>query len=249
MEHFLLITDLDYTLVGDDEAMVQLNQRLEQHRQRYGTKIVYSTGRSPFLYQQLRDEKSLLAPDVVICSVGTEIFYQDLDSPFLEWSHKLSQAWDKELVINILADFSILKLQPTSEQRPFKVSYFLPEAAADIIPEIKSRLLEAKLDIQVIYSGGKDLDILPSQANKGMAMTFVRENLEIDVDKTVACGDSGNDIALFADKKEKGIIVGNAQPELLHWHQAHPHQNRYLATAKFAEGIAEGLQHFGFLTS
>jgi sucrose-6-phosphatase len=111
-------------------------------------------------------------------------------------------------------------------------------------------LLDQHLDIQIIYSGGKDLDILPRKANKGMAMTFVRENLEInniDVAQTVACGDSGNDIALFAGRKEKGIIVGNATKELLEWHKANPNQNRYLAKAKYAAGIEEGLEYFGFL--
>ncbi|MBD2496055.1 sucrose-phosphate phosphatase [Nostoc sp. FACHB-280] len=248
MKQFLFITDLDYTLVGDDDAMAKLNQQLELHRQQHGTKIVYSTGRSPFLYQKLAAEKTLLAPDILVCSVGTEIYINGSQDPDARWSDKLSQAWDRNLVKTISANFTELKPQPESEQRDFKVSYFLDEKiAGKIVPELERALLEQGLDIQVIYSGGQDVDILPRHANKGMAMTFVRQHLEIDVAKTVACGDSGNDIALFANRKEKGIIVGNAKQELLDWHKANPNQNRYLATAKFASGIAEGLQHFGFL--
>jgi len=100
---------------------------------------------------------------------------------------------------------------------------------------------------QVIFSGGKDLDILPIQANKGMAMTFIRHRLGIDPARTVACGDSGNDLALFVDRQERGIIVGNARSELLDWHHANPNPNRYLAQAQCAGGILEGLQYFGFL--
>ena len=77
-------------------------------------------------------------------------------------------------------------------------------------------------------------------------MTFVREYLEIEPAKTVACGDSGNDIALFANRKEKGIIVANAKQELLDLHNENPNENRYLAKAEFAAGIEEGLMHFGF---
>ncbi|BAZ30470.1 sucrose phosphatase [Cylindrospermum sp. NIES-4074] len=264
MKQFLFITDLDDTLVpqnpamavDNDPAMVKLNQRLERHRQQHATKIVYSTGRSLFLYQELHKkqkerQKELLQPDILICAVGTEIYsYKDKDKLTLnsKWSDHLSEAWDRELVEKISAAFTKLKLQPESEQRPLKVSYLLEEKFAEqIVPELKHSLLEQKLDIQVIYSGGKDLDILPRKANKGMAMTFVRENLEIDVAQTVACGDSGNDIALFADREEKGIIVGNAKKELLDWHNANLNPNRHLAKAKFAAGIEEGLEYFGFL--
>jgi sucrose-6-phosphatase len=258
VKQFLFITDLDYTLVADDQAMVKLNQRLELHRQQRATRIVYSTGRSLFLYkelikQQKAKQKELLKPDILICAVGTEIYdnYQD-DKDMLtlnsKWSENLSEAWDRDLVKKISAAFTELKPQPESEQRPFKVSYLVEEKIAiQIVPELERSLLEQNLDIQVIYSGGKDLDILPRKANKGMAMTFIRDNLEIDVAQTVACGDSGNDIALFADRKEKGIIVGNAKQELLEWHKANPNQNRYLAKAEFAAGIEEGLEYFGFL--
>nr|WP_199339330.1 HAD-IIB family hydrolase [Nostoc sp. FACHB-892] len=268
VKQFLFITDLDYTLVGDDQAMAKLNERLKVHRQTHHTKIVYSTGRSLYLYQKLTDEKTLLEPDVLICAVGTEIYYGGSNTPDSKWSDKLSEGWDKGLVVQISEVFPKLKLQPESEQRPFKVSYFLEEkTSGDFLSELESRLLEQGLDIQVIYSlgssahinslsgvyeQGKDLeipvlDILPRKANKGMAMTFVRENLEIDVAQTVACGDSGNDISLFADRKEKGIIVGNAKQELLEWHKTHPNENRYLAKANFATGIEEGLEYFGFL--
>lgn len=248
MKQFLFITDLDYTLVGDDQAMNKLFQQLELHRQQHGTKIVYSTGRSPALYQELKADKKLLEPDILVCSVGTEIYHHGSDTPDATWSEKLSSAWDRERVVEISAAFTELKPQPESEQRRFKVSYFLEEKiAGKVLPELKSRLFQEGLDLQVIYSGGEDLDILPRNANKGTAMTFVREYLAIDVAQTVASGDSGNDIALFADKKEKGIIVGNAKSELLAWHETNPNPNRYLAKASYAAGIAEGLQHFGLL--
>ncbi|MCY7278450.1 MAG: HAD family hydrolase, partial [Phormidesmis sp. CAN_BIN44] len=56
MTQFLLVTDLDNTLVGDDRALDILNQRLTQCRQVNGVKLVYSTGRSLTSYQQLSTE-------------------------------------------------------------------------------------------------------------------------------------------------------------------------------------------------
>jgi hypothetical protein len=245
---FLFVTDLDHTLVGDDRALHVLNQQLEQHRQQYGTKIVYSTGRSPTSYSQLIAEKPLLPPDILICAVGTEIYHEGSDTPDSIWSQKLSVGWQRDVVATSAARFVDLTPQPDSEQRPFKVSYFLSEqAAVEVIPDLEALLEEQGLDTQVIFSGGKDLDILPRQANKGMAMSFVRQFLEFEPMRTVACGDSGNDVALFHDRPERGIIVGNARPELLQWHQANPNPNRYLALANCAGGILEGLQHFRFI--
>jgi hypothetical protein len=54
MTKFLFVTDLDHTFVGDDQALLLLSDRLQSHRQQYGTKIVYSTGRSPVLYRELQ---------------------------------------------------------------------------------------------------------------------------------------------------------------------------------------------------
>jgi sucrose-6F-phosphate phosphohydrolase len=245
---FLFVTDLDHTLVGDDRAMHDLNQQLEQHRQQFGTKLVYSTGRSLTSYRQLIAEKSLLPPDILICAVGTEIYHQDSEEPDSIWFQKLSVGWHRDVVATSAARFVDLIPQPDSEQRPFKVSYFLSEqAAVEVIPDLESLLEEQGIEAQVIFSGGKDLDILPRQANKGMAMSFVRQFLEFEPARTVACGDSGNDVALFRDRPERGIIVGNARPELLQWHRANPNPNRYLALAECAGGILEGLQHFAFL--
>ncbi len=53
-------------------------------------------------------------------------------------------------------------------------------------------------------------------------MQFLQKQWGFDLKQTVACGDSGNDLALFSVGEERGIIVGNAQPELLQWHKANP---------------------------
>jgi len=248
VEKFLLVTDLDNTLVGDDTALKHLSQLLNDHRQTHGTILVFSTGRSRVSYQGLKAEKQLLEPDAVITSVGTEIYRDGSDTPDANWSDKLSQNWDRDSVVATAAHFADLIPQPDSEQRPFKVSYFLtPEAAVEVLPQLETALRERNLDIKLIYSSDKDLDILPRQADKGEAMIFLRQSLNIPAERTVVCGDSGNDKALFNAGEERGIVVGNARKELLEWHFANPSPHRYLAQAHCAGGILEGLQHFGFL--
>ncbi len=247
MAAFLLVTDLDHTLVGDDPAMAELNNQLDEHRRQHGTTIVYSTGRSLTSYRQLKAEKSMLDPDVLIVSVGTEIYLENRDSPDPSWAKVLSVDWNRDRVVAIADQFNLTP-QPTSEQRPFKISYFLAQAiAVELLPKLQALLDAQGVDAQLVYSGSKDLDILPRRANKGKAMTFLRKQLDIAPDRTVACGDSGNDLSMFCDRPERGIIVGNAMPELLTWHHTNPNANRYLAEKTCAGGILEGLHHFGFL--
>ncbi len=75
----LLVTDLDRTLVGNAEALHPLLQLLDRYRQDYGTKIVYATGRSPALYQELAIAQQLIQPDALISSVVTEIYLGDTE--------------------------------------------------------------------------------------------------------------------------------------------------------------------------
>ncbi|MDJ0600531.1 MAG: HAD family hydrolase [Crocosphaera sp.] len=65
MADFLLVTDLDQTLLGDDKALIILNEMLEKKRREYDIKIVYCTGRSLKLYHQLNQVKPLLSPDAL----------------------------------------------------------------------------------------------------------------------------------------------------------------------------------------
>ncbi len=105
----------------------------------------------------------------------------------------------------------------------------------------------AGLDIKLIYSRGIDLDIVPISGDKGQAMQFLRQKWNFVAERTVICGDSGNDIALFTASKSGEIIVGNARLELLVWHNDNPTEHRYLAKDICAGGILKGLKYFGLM--
>jgi sucrose-6-phosphatase len=249
MSAFLFVTDLDNTLVGDDVALNELNQQLSQHRQQFGTKIVYATGRSLTLYRQLTYERPLLTPDALITSVGTEIYFNPLEDHFdPEWASILSDGWDRDQVVAIASHYADLELQRISEQNPFKVSYYLSEQVAhNVIPNLKVELAQSGVNVKIVYSGSHDLDLLPKQGDKGLAVHFLREKWQVSPLRTVVCGDSGNDISLFSVGEERGIIVGNARIELRQWYDFNQTDYRYLAQNCYAAGILEGLKYFGFL--
>lgn len=248
MHPFLFITDLDNTLVGDDIALAELNQQLAKHRQQYGSKIVYATGRSLYLYRLLAEAKSLITPDALITSVGTEMYFDPEHEKFdPEWANILSQGWNRTEIMAIASQFKDLQSQPKSEQNPFKISYYLAQSVAqETLEQLNSALNQKGYEIKLIYSAGQDLDLLPKNGDKGLAVQFLRQKWDISAENTLVCGDSGNDISMFQGH-EKGIIVGNAKPELLQWYEVNNSQNLHLAQSSCAGGILEGLKHFGFL--
>ncbi|KAJ4820926.1 Sucrose phosphate phosphatase [Rhynchospora pubera] len=197
--------------------------------------LVFSTGRSPTLYHELRKEKPLLTPDITFISVGTEITYGEAMVPDEGWAEILSQKWDRNAVLEESAKFSELKLQSETEQRPHKISFYVPKEKAQ--------------EITKSPFGGMDLDVLPQGAGKGQALAYLLKKVD-SIGKppknTLVCADSGNDAELFSIEGVYGVMVTNAQEELLHWNEQNAKGNPKIihATKMCASGIIEAIRHF-----
>lgn len=75
-EAFMLVSDLDDTMFGDDEASKLFKDFWERDARLRGSCLVYNTGRALDKWLSLWKEKSwcLAAPDHLITSVGTKVF-------------------------------------------------------------------------------------------------------------------------------------------------------------------------------
>ena len=62
----------------------------------------------------LQGEIPLGDPDVLVCSVGTEIFFEATGTQPVadaKWTSKLDQGWDRQQVVDIVSGFSGLSMQ------------------------------------------------------------------------------------------------------------------------------------------
>lgn len=66
----------------------------------------------------MQKEAPLLVPDVLVCSVGTEIFFESAGEADREWGRELDQGWDRQGALDAAAGIPELKQQvqfvPTS---------------------------------------------------------------------------------------------------------------------------------------
>jgi sucrose-6-phosphatase len=247
MNPFLIVTDLDSTLVGDNASLEDFNRDFAEHRRKYGSSLVYATGRSLKLYNDLESELDslLLPPDRLITSVGSEIYNADKQSDS-DWEKHLLEGWDIEIVKQITGKYKELIPQLQSEQGSFKVSFLLRPQDQSILEKLREELNAQDIKAQVIYSSNRDVDVLPERSGKGNALSYVMKALDFSPERTVACGDSGNDVALFTENTY-GIIVGNARSELKEWYELNRRSNLYLASGNCAAGILEGLHYFRWI--
>jgi sucrose-phosphate synthase len=236
----LFITDIDNTLIGDDASLLELLDLLEENRHRMAWGV--ATGRSVGLTLDAMTEYNIPIPDVLICSVGTEIFY----GPDLRldkgWQQHISYRWQPERIKEVLGAVKFLTFQEAEGQRSHKISYYMADDY-DYLAWIHHVLEEAKLHCEVIYSHGQFLDILPIRASKGKAIDYVIDKFGFPPRFVMVSGDSGNDEDMLLGQT-RGLVVGNYAEEL---EKLKGKPRLYFSKEPYAAGIIDGLHHFGMV--
>ncbi|MFO7724465.1 MAG: HAD family hydrolase, partial [Oceanipulchritudo sp.] len=148
--------------------------------------------------------------------------------------------WSAEKVSAILAGMGDLERQPEDLQSEWKVSYYFSDAGPDDLREISSMLQSNGLEVTIVYSSRRDLDILPGDANKGSAARWLAGKWSYPLDHVITAGNSDNDRAMMGGGL-KGIIVGNAHRELKEMAER---EDCYLASRDHGFGVVEGLRYW-----
>lgn len=234
----LLITDIDYTLIGgDNNHLGELCGKIDEARDFLGFGV--ATGRTVESASDIIHEYWIPFPDFLITSVGTEIYCGKDLSYDQGYDAHISKQWNRGKIVDVLASFDFLIYQEDDTQRKFKVSYYM-EPDKDRLDMIHNALVKNKLKYNLIYSHNQFLDILPVLASKGKAIRYLSYKWEIPLRQMIVSGDSGYDEEMLRSGA-LGVVVGNYSEELEHLKD----NNRiFFAGKHYAGGILEGMDHY-----
>jgi sucrose-phosphate synthase len=237
---YLLITDIDNTLMGDDDALSELMDLLEAHHEKIGFGV--ATGRSIAQTKALFKQKGLELPELLITSVGSGIYYRSESFADKEWQSHIAKWWNRDKIQDCLAGLDFLKMQEPEKQFPHKLSYYMTPGR-DQLSRVNAVLNQNKCHCNVIYSHDEYLDILPHRASKGRAVRYLSYKWDIPLKNIMVCGDSGNDREMLIGSP-MGVVVGNYARELKNLKGK---RRIYFSPQKYAAGIIDGLMHYGLV--
>lgn len=235
----MFLSDIDNTLTGDRKALADFGVL---RRSRPGMVFGIATGRSIHSAIDVLSREKAPVPDVMVTSVGSEIYYTrngrfDLTRDDV-WSKIIASGWRRDAIRAVLAADPRLVPQAEIEQRAFKLSYFA-KTEPRLIDDLSSKLAEQGLLTTLVASHGRFLDVLPATASKGAALRYLARRFGIPLERTASAGDSGNDADMLT-AAGTGILVANHNAEVA-WVAACP--NVRLSSRAHAAAILEELSH------
>lgn len=229
-------------MVGDNAATARFRDYWQSLPATTRPLLVLNSGRLLDDQFELMRDVPLPTPDYVIGGVGTMLSCRDQPSLSEAYSASLGETFDTEKIRALVSDISGMSQQPERYQHAMKSSWYLHDADEAAIAAIEERLRAANIDARIVYSSNRDLDILPSAADKGAAITWLCRHLNICLDEVVVAGDTGNDRAMFELPGVRGISPANALPELKAL--AEGRDTIFSAREAEADGIISGLKHW-----
>jgi sucrose-phosphate synthase len=236
----VLVSDIDNTLIGDPQGLIDLMHWLREHADVIAFAV--ATGRPLETTVKVLREHDVLAPDVWITSVGTEINYGKDLSPDEGWANHIRHLWRRDDVVTAMTGLPGVRMQSRENQRMFKISYNVDPEKMPSLDEMQTRLRSKGLRARLIYSHGAYLDVLPVRASKGQAIRYLAYKFGLPLKSFLVAGDSGNDAEMLIGDT-LGVVVGNHSPEL---EFLKGREQVYFAQGPSARGILEGIERYGF---
>ncbi len=231
---WLLVTDVDDTLTGDDDALAELVAVLAGAPT---IRLALNSSRPlADVAKTLAELPVMVTPDAVVGALGTEIEIDGTPQP--RWQRRFT-GWDRRPVDEAMARLGC-PAHPDHLQTSFKASFTVAERAW---VEAEHLITDAGVAARFIRAAPDDFDVIPVLAGKDAPIGYLTQQLGIDPAAVVAAGDSGNDASMLLAAPH-AIAVGNATAQLRH---AIRGASAYQARARYAAGILEGLRALAIL--
>lgn len=236
-----LFSDLDQSLIGDSQSLARLMQLLREHNRCCSFGI--ATGRRLDSALKLVRQYQLPAPDVLITSLGTEIWYGQALTRDTAWQDYIDHLWRPTKVRALLQELPGLKLQPRAEQSDFKLSFYYDSQKAPAVEDIHHLLLKNDISVNCTLSFGQYLDIVPIRASKGLALRWYAQQWGLALDHILVAGGSGADQDMLRGNT-LGVVVSNRHHEELS--TLSDYDRVYFSRQPYAAGIIEAIDHYDF---
>jgi sucrose-phosphate synthase len=230
---------LDGTLVdgNSSDGLKELKQWIVEHKDQVSFGV--ASGRNRELTQQAFEHYDMPAPDILICSAGTEIYYTQKFIPDSGWESHINLQWDKKELFRELSRYPKIRLQEPDAQWRFKLSYYVDDDFNDDdLANIHKILDDRKLKCKILLTENHFLDLLPFRASKGSAVRYLSYKWKIPLEQIITAGNSGNDIDMLKGKT-KGVVVGNYSPEMEDLKKS---KSVYFSSFSLSKGVLDGIR-------
>ena len=239
-----IFSDLDQNLLAKPKALATFISAIQSNRKCSAFGI--ATGRRlDSVLTELRRHK-ITQPDVLISSLGTEIYYAPNLTKDTAWAEHIDYLWKPGIIRRILSELPGLRLQPKTEQSAFKVSYYIDPNKSPGIDEIISLLHQQDQTVNVFLSFGQYLDFVPIRASKGFALRWYANQWNIPLEHILVAGGSGADEDMMRGNT-LAVVVSNRHDEELS--DLVDVERVYFAKQAGATGILEAIDHYDFFDS
>lgn len=235
-----IFASLDLNLIGNRASLPPLLETLRTHHRA----VIFGIATGRRLDDALATLRlnNIPQPDVLITGQGTNIHYAPNLTEDAVWSRHINHLWNRQAVRDILREIPGLEMQPKRYQSAFKLSYYIDPAVADI-REIRQTLLRNEQAVNVIFSFGQFLDVLPVRASKGLALRWCAEQLSFPLENTLVAGVTGADEDMLRGNT-LGVVVDNRH--LAELSDLANIDKIYFAKNPHAAGILEAMDHYNF---
>ena len=239
MDYRFVVMDLDDTILNSSESINEYTLRVIERLKGRGVVFTLATGRTFSSARPYAEELNIEVPIITYNGAyirspeaGEPLYHRPLD---IETARSIIfDAEKRGLHINFYQNDQLYVAEMNSKIRWYesiagikaravgKISEFISQPPTKLLLIIDDRdrhqyflkyFLEKYPQLEIVESKPNLIEFDAPGVNKGKALEIVADHLDVDKEKSIGIGDSGNDLALIKEAG-LGIAMGNAPDKL-----------------------------------